>query len=271
MVRLKPMNNVLGGGWLVRKPVQQAPRIRLFCFPYAGVGASAYRLWAAGLPAAIETCAIQLPGRESRLREPALKRIDAIVAALVPVLRPHLDLPFAFFGHSMGAIVASELTAALARDGGPMPTHVFLSARRAPHLPDPDSPLSGLDDDRFVAEINRRYGGIPPEVAQDREILELLLPCLRSDIEALESHRANIAPQIACPLAVFGGTEDRRATRAELEAWSTFATGPFRVRMFSGDHFYINPCRAEVLADVAATLLPNSGREGTANTVGRVA
>lgn len=259
------MNNVLGGNWLVRKPVQQAPRIRLFCFPYAGVGASAYRLWAAGLPGGIETCAVQLPGRESRLREPALERIDAIVDALLPVLRPHLDLPFAFFGHSMGAVVASELTAALARDGGPTPTHLFLSARRAPHLPDPDPPLTGLGDDDFVAEINRRYGGIPPEVARDREILELLLPCLRSDIEALESHRAGIVPRIACPLVVFGGTEDRRATQPELEAWSAFASGSFRVRMFPGDHFYINPCRVDVLADVAATLLPDySG-------VGRVA
>lgn len=263
-VRLKFMNNVLGGNWFVRKSVQQAPRIRLFCFPYAGVGASAYRLWAAGLPAAIETCAIQLPGRESRLREPALKRIDAIVAALATVLRPHLDLPFAFFGHSMGAVVASELTAALERDGGPTPTHLFLSARRAPHLLDPDSPLTGLVDDDFVAEINRRYGGIPPEVVRDREVLELLLPCLRSDIEALETHQPGVAPRIACPLTVFGGTEDRRATRAELEAWSAFANGAFRLRMFSGDHFYINPCRAEVLADVAATLLP-------AYSAGRVA
>jgi surfactin synthase thioesterase subunit len=206
------------------------------------------------------------------LREPAFKRIDAIVAALLPALRPHLDLPFAFFGHSMGTVVASELTAALARHGGPMPTHLFLSARRAPHLPDPDSPLSGLSDDDFVAEINRRYGGIPPEVARDREVLDLLLPCLRNDIEALETHSASITPRISCPLAVFGGTEDRRATRADLDAWSALAAGPFRVRMFAGDHFYLNPCRTEVLADVAATLLPDhSGREGTANTVGRVA
>jgi surfactin synthase thioesterase subunit len=228
----------------------------LFCFPYAGVGASAYRLWAAGLPAAIETCAIQLPGRESRLREPPLKRIDAIVAALLPVLRPYLDLPFVFFGHSMGAVVASELAAALEREGGPTPAHLFLSARRAPHLTDPDSPLTGLSDADFVAEIDRRYGGIPPEVMRDQEVLELLLPCLRSDIEALESHQPGTPRRITCPLSVFGGTEDSRATQAQLEAWAAAAASSFRVRMFAGDHFYLNHRRPEVLADIAATLSP---------------
>src|SRR6185312_12416909 len=110
------------------------------------------RLWAAGLPPELELCAVQLPGREARYREPAYTRIEAAVAALLPALRPHLDLPFAFFGHSMGAVMASELTVALAASGGPVPQHLFLSARRAPGIPDPDAPISGLSDAAFVAE-----------------------------------------------------------------------------------------------------------------------
>jgi surfactin synthase thioesterase subunit len=204
----------------------------------------------------MEVCAVQLPGRESRLREPALKRIDAIVAALLPVLRPHLDVPFAFFGHSMGAVVASEVAAALGRAGGRTPQHVFLSGRRAPYLADCDSPLSGLSDADFVAEINRRYGGIPQEVIRDQEILELLLPCLRSDIEALEGYSPTLAAPLTCPLTIFGGTEDSRATRAQLEAWSVATRGAFRLRMFGGDHFYLNTRRVEVLADIAGTLAP---------------
>lgn len=251
------MSDVFGGGWLVRKPVQEeAARARLFCFPYAGVGASAYRLWASGLPGGLEICAVQLPGRESRLREPALRRIDSIVAALLPQLRPYLDMPFAFFGHSMGAVVASELAAALASAGGPIPRHLFVSGRRAPHLSDRDSPLSGLDDATFVAEINRRYGGIPEEVMRDREILELLLPCLRSDIEALERYQPAAGSLFDCPITVLGGTEDGRATRAELEAWTAVASGGFRLRMFAGGHFFINTRRAEVLAEIAATMAP---------------
>src|SRR5207253_3000662 len=119
-----------------------------------------------------------LPGREGRYREPAYTRVEAAVAALLPALRPHLNLPFAFFGHSMGAVMASELTAALAASGGPTPQHLFLSARRAPGVPDPDAPISGLSDAAFVTELSRRYGGIPAEVMQDEELMSLLLPSL---------------------------------------------------------------------------------------------
>ena len=130
------MTEVMGGNWLVRKQVHGRARARLFCFPYAGVGASAYRLWSTGLPAELEVCAVQIPGREGRWREPPHTRIDTLVAALLPVLQPCFDLPFAFFGHSMGGVLAAELTVALQGSGAPLPEHLFISARRAPHLPD---------------------------------------------------------------------------------------------------------------------------------------
>jgi len=251
------MSDTTLDSWLVRRPVHgQTVRGRLFCFSYAGGGPSAYRLWAAGLPPGLELCAVQLPGREARYREPAYTRIEAAVAALLPALRPHLDLPFAFFGHSMGAVVASELTAALAASGGPVPQHLFLSARRAPGIPDPDAPISGLSDAAFVAELNRRYGGIPAEVMQDEELMSLLLPSLRADIGALENYVAAPQMRISVPLSVFGGGDDLRVRLAHLEAWRQVATDEFRLRIFVGDHFYINPRRAEVLAEVSATLAP---------------
>lgn len=241
--------------WLVRR-AGKAIRARLFCFSYAGGGASAYRLWSANLPPELELCAVQLPGREGRYREAPYDRIDAIVAALLPVLQSQLDLPFAFFGHSMGAVIATELTAALAACGAPGPQHLFISARRAPGLPDPDPPLCGLSDFAFVTELNRRYGGIPAEVIQDAEMMALLLPSLRADIDALENYGVAPEARIAVPLSVFGGTEDSRVPRAHLEAWRQVATGEFRMRLFAGDHFYINPRRMEVLAEVSATLAP---------------
>lgn len=250
------MTDVLSGNWLVRKPAHGRARARLFCFPFAGVGASAYRLWSAGLPTELEVCAVQLPGRESRWREAPHIRIDTLVAALLPELLPYLDLPFAFFGHSMGGVLAAETTLALSGRAGPMPQHLFISARRAPHLPDPDPPLGELSDGDFIAELNRRYGGIPPEVLRDEEMMALVLPGLRADIRALESYRPPPAARISCPLSVFGGTVDSRASAAQLEAWRALADGEFRTRMFSGDHFYINSRRAEVLADISATLAP---------------
>ena len=251
------MSDQVGDTWLVRRGAPgPAVRTRLFCFPYAGVGASAYRLWSTGLPPALEVCAVQLPGRESRFREPPLDRIDAAVAALVPVIGANSDLPFAFFGHSMGAVVATELTLALAAAGAPLPQHLFISARRPPEVADPDTPLSGLPDAAFVAEIQRRYGGIPAEVMQDAEMMALLLPSLRADMTALETHAPTRPTRIPVPLSVFGGTLDRRVPPAHLEAWRDTAAAGLRLRMFPGDHFYINPCRAEVLAEVQATLAP---------------
>ena len=250
------MSNVPSGNWLVRKPARGHYRFRLFCFPHAGAGASAYRLWPAGLPSELEVCAVQTPGRESRLREPPYADMGSLVDATLEALQPVLDFPFAFFGHSMGAVVAAELTVALGRRGGPLPAHLFLSGHRAPHLPDPEPLLGGLVDDLFVTEINRRYGGIPPEILQERELMELLLPGLRADIRALESYRPTTALHLGCPVSVFGGTDDRRATRGQLEAWREGATGVFRVNMFPGGHFYLDTCRPLVLADVSATLAP---------------
>lgn len=264
------MTNCIDSRWLVRKPAATAPVARLFCIPYAGIGASTFRLWQSALPAQIEVSAIQLPGRETRLREAPLTRISTIVEALLPELTPHLDRPFAVFGHSMGAVIATELTDALVRRGGPTPVHLFVSGRRAPHIADPDPPLAGLPDEDFVREINRRFGGIPAEILADREILGLLLPCLRADITALETHQPIQFARTQCPLTVYGGTHDSRAPRAHLEAWRDKAGAAFRLKVFEGDHFYLNPRRTELLADVSATLtsaLAESAASGRMETM----
>ncbi|MCP5420380.1 MAG: thioesterase [Gammaproteobacteria bacterium] len=231
-------------------------KARLICFPYAGVGAAIYRLWPTGLPKDLEVGAVQLPGRANRLHEPALTSIPRLVDALVPALTPHLDLPFAFFGHSMGAVLAYEVTQALRSSGGPLPKHLIVSGRQPPHLPNTHSLLHILPNDQFVAEIDRRYGGIPAEVLQDKDVMELLLPCLRADVTALETYHAVSRPPLACPITAFGGTEDALTPHDHLEAWRNETQSSFRVRVFSGDHFYLDPCRDEVLADLSATLAP---------------
>lgn len=240
--------------WFVRPHPRPTARIRLFCFPYAGVGASAYRGWAADLPAGIELCAVQPPGRETRLREAAIPDLRELVLALGECILPLLDRPFAFFGHSMGALTAFELARHLGRTGGGAPAFLFASARRAPRLPDTEPALHTLPDDTFVAEIQRRYGGIPEEVLRHRELVELLLPGLRADIQAVETYSYVAGDSLDCPILAFGGAQDSRATAQELEGWREESRGPFTLRMFAGGHFFLQSARVQVLAAIAAAL-----------------
>jgi surfactin synthase thioesterase subunit len=248
--------STLNAPWILRTAPRPRARARLFCFPHAGGGASAFRTWPGGLPSDVEVCAIQLPGRESRIRERPLESLPAMVEALVSALARELDRPFAFFGHSMGAVLAAEVARALAARGEPLPGHLVVSARRPPHLPGPEAPLHVLPDPEFVAELGRRYGGMPAEITQHADLMELLLPPLRADVRALEMHRPPARPPLSCPIAAFGGSDDRTVPREGLDAWRGETSAAFRVRVFQGGHFYLEPRRAEVLADLAATLAP---------------
>jgi len=231
-------------------------RARLFCFPYAGVGGSVYRLWPNGLPASLEVCTVQLPGREQRLREPAKTSIVELVRELVPAFQPFLDLPFVMFGHSMGAVLASEVTRALADAGDPLPQHLLVSGRRPPHITGSESPMHGLDDPAFVAELNRRYRGIPAEVLEQPDLMALFIPILRADLTALETYLPARRAPLSCPITAFGGLDDCLTPREHLEAWKGDTTGPCNVRMYPGDHFYLNTQRSRLLADITATLEP---------------
>lgn len=231
-------------------------RARLFCFPYAGVGGSVYRLWPNGLPADLEVCVVQLPGREQRLREPPKTSIVDLVRELVPAFVPYLDLPFAVFGHSMGAVLASEVTRALAEAGHPLPQHLLVSGRRPPHVAGPESPMHGLDDAAFVAELNRRYRGIPAEVLEQPELMALFIPILRADLTALETYLPQGRAPLPCPITAFGGLDDHLTPRDHLEAWKGETSRAFDVRLYEGDHFYLNTQRSRLLADISATLEP---------------
>jgi surfactin synthase thioesterase subunit len=231
-------------------------RARLFCFPYAGVGGSAYRLWPNALPPALEVCPVLLPGREQRSREPAKTSIVELVRELVPALLPHLDLPYVMFGHSMGAVLASEVTRALAEAGHPLPQHLLVSGRRPPHIPGTESPMHGLADPAFVAELNRRYGGIPAEILAQPELMALFIPVLRADLTALETYLPARRAPLPCPITAFGGVDDGLTPREHLEAWRGETSGAFQVRMYAGDHFFVNSQRSRLLADITATLEP---------------
>lgn len=224
--------------WIAfRKPNPQA-RLRLFCFPYAGTGASIFRTWPAGLPEDVEVCPIQFPGRGSRLMETPFTQLSPPIQALAQALVPLLDKPFAFFGHSLGALVGFELARQLRRQSGVQPVRLFVSADRAPQIPHRDRPIHALPEAEFLGEL-RRLNGIPREVLEEAELMQIMLPVLRADFAVYETYVYSSEPPLNCPISTFGGLQDHRVSRGDLEAWRDQTSGSFSLRMFPGDHFFL--------------------------------
>lgn len=240
--------------WIVRLRPRPNARLRLFCFPYAGSGASVFRGWGQALPPEIECCPVQPPGREGRLGEAPYRRVSELAEAAAAGLQPHLDKPFAFFGHSLGALVCFELARRLRREQGLLPLHLFVSACRAPQRPDPHPALHALPDARFIEAVRERYDAIPAEVVGHAELLELLLPTLKADFEAFETYRHASDAPLDCPVSCFGGVDDRFATRDELSDWREQTESFFRIKLFPGGHFYLQAFEAELLAELTADL-----------------
>jgi medium-chain acyl-[acyl-carrier-protein] hydrolase len=237
-IKGRPLRIERRSPWLLAMRHGDTVDRRLFCFPYAGGGASTFRKLVDTVPTRTEVCAVQLPGREDRYSETAFVRMPALVAAVAAELTRHTDRPFAFFGHSMGALVAYELTRALSAAGGPLPLHVFASGRRAPHLAGRRRALHALPLGEMKAEL-RNLQGTPGEVLDDPELMELVEPILRADFEVCETYAHLAGTPLQVPVSAFGGSEDPEATPEELEAWGSHTTRFAGVRMFSGHHFYL--------------------------------
>ncbi len=229
----------LGGTPGVARPM------RLFCLPFAGGSAAAYAAWQAAVDPRFEVCAVQLPGHGGRIREAPIQTMDALAVALAEAMMPRLDRPYAIFGHSMGALLGFETLRRLRAMGAPAPVALCVSARRAPHLPATRPPLHVLSDALLIEEL-RSLNGTPDVVLGDRELLELMLPVIRADLRAVETHVHREDAPLDCPIHAFGGIRDI-ISEDELRAWSEHTTAASRVTMYPGDHFYLNPHRATLL------------------------
>ena len=247
--------------WIIRSRPNPGARLRLFCLPFAGGGASTYRGWPDHLPVDVEVIAVQLPGREERLREPAYTSAVELSRKLVTVLARYLDRPFALFGHSMGGLVAFELTRTLRAAGLPLPEHLFVSAHCGPRKAFCLPPVSGMSD-RELLMLIRRMGGTRDEVLQDDDVMKLMLPLLRADLTICETYHYIPEAPLPCPISAFGGVLDDHVRRADVLTWGAETSGGFQARMFPGGHFFLDDAKPRLLQTIAEDLATHRAPAG---------
>jgi len=234
-------------------------KLRLFCFPFAGGGALAYRTWPEDLPATTEVCPLRLPGREARLREPAYQEAVPLAEAIVSAIEEeYLDLPFVLYGHSMGALVAFELARALRRRAKPEPLCLLLSGRRAPQKPFSEMPRrTGLSKSGLI-EVLRDYGGTPEIIFQEEELMDLFLPSIRADFFLTDEYVYTPEAPLDYPIHFFHGEKDLKIKdKTEIDAWREQTSSDFSLRIFpGGGHFFLNEAAIKpiFLREIAARL-----------------
>jgi medium-chain acyl-[acyl-carrier-protein] hydrolase len=247
------LNGQISGSWLVWPERKAQPRLRIFCFPYAGGAASAYRAWPGFLPDEIEVVAVQLPGRENRIRDARSTNVTATVRTLAAVLSPYLQLPFAFYGHSMGALLAFEVARQLRTEMERVPVHLFVGARRAPAVPARSAGVHDLPDAEFLEAI-RRLGGVPQEILQSQGTMRFFLPLWRDDFALAASYTYRSEPPFACPITAFGGILDDEVPLADLKAWRSETSASFVLHTLPADHFFLRSHTSDLLHLIAREL-----------------
>ena len=243
----RPEYIVSDGPWIDFRSSQKECRMRLFCFPYAGGGAWFYRNWQAQLPARVEVCPIELPGRGRRVAETPFRSLTLAANAISEAIAPYArNAPCAVFGHSMGALLAFEVGSRLESDIGANLRAAFLSGARGPGRRREDPREYEFPRDQFI-ELLRSWNATPEVLLNDSDVMDLLLPCIRADLELAQTYRFDLQNRrLRCMTLAFGGREDAEVEEADLQAWANATSGPFSLHMFPGDHFYLAQRTAEL-------------------------
>ena len=241
--------------------VQNAPSrnrgvIRLFCVPHAGAGPSAFRGWKEQLGPEIEAIIVQLPGREGRFREEPYQSFELLVSDLAEAVLPFLGAGqrFAFFGNSLGGLIAFESLHEIRRRTGYEAAHLFVSATGAPQLHPVLPPMGHLGNRELIREVSERYGGIPLAILEDEDFLAAVVPALRADICMLEAYERAVPQPLSCPITAFGGKLDRTVPPAHIEGWRDQTTSSFTQVLLDEDHLYLQSAREYLTGYIRETL-----------------
>jgi len=237
--------------WFSGLGLNPAAPMRLFCFPFAGGGASAFREWRSDAGKELEIVAVALPGREKRATEPPFYDWKPLVRELVDAIPT--DRPFALFGHSMGALIGFEVARELERKGC-QPKALLVSSFPAPHLPLRITGRRFYDDEQLVQEMRRLGGTSEQLIDKDQGFLPILLRQLRPDFFVVETYEYLHRPTLQCPITAYGGRADADVSEQDLEQWGLHTDGGFCLKMFDGGHFYLNDQRPNLMKSITSNL-----------------
>ncbi|MET8007488.1 thioesterase II family protein [Nonomuraea glycinis] len=232
----------------------------LYCLPHAGGAASAFRQWQRKLPG-VAVQPVQLPGRESRHRQPPYRLMEPLVSDLADAVLADVALSaaghrYALYGHSLGGLVAFELVREVRRRGGPEPVHLFVSGSDAPHITYEDGPpVSGMTRGEVVGLL-RKLGGTPEWLLADQGALEMILPAVQADFTVKETYRYTPEPPLAVPISVLPSGSDPRVAPEKVAAWREQTAREFALHPFDGGHFAVFEQADRTRAIVAEALRP---------------
>lgn len=207
------------------------------CLPHAGGSASFFFPVSRALAPAVEVLAVQYPGRQDRRDEPNIPSLHELADRIFAVLGQLDDRPLALFGHSMGAVLAYEVALRMRDAGLASPVRLFASGRRAPSR-HREERVHEQSDAQIVAEL-RALSGTDAAMLADPEMLELIMPAIRSDYRAVETYRYRPGPMLDCPVTVLTGDSDPRVSIDEATAWQEHTTGQTELHVLPGGHFFL--------------------------------
>jgi surfactin synthase thioesterase subunit len=239
--------------WIRRFHHEPNSRVTLVCFPHAGGSASFFYPVSDAMQSTVQVVALQYPGRQDRRQEKPLTTVADLADASFTALRPLMDRPLAFFGHSMGATLAFEVALRMKTELLTGPVTLFASGRRAPSKHRVET-VHQRDDEGIVTEL-KNLSGTDSRILGDLELLRMILPAIRSDYTAAETYRYQPGPKLECPVIGLVGDSDPKVTLDEARAWGEHTTGGFELRTFPGGHFYLAQHQRAVINLISDQLL----------------
>ncbi|KIL51087.1 thioesterase II family protein [Jeotgalibacillus campisalis] len=245
---------MLDNKWITVNDLKPEAKYRIFCFPYAGGSSSIYNSWYKHLPDDIELFSIELPGRGRRISEPPIRNMNLLIRTMVKELLPYFkEKRFIFFGHSMGALISYELAITLLNSEGISPEKLFVSAHRAPHIPRVSSQTFKQSDEILIQKL-KELNGTAEVILNTPELLDLILPIMRADLELCETYKFNHSYPLPIPITAFAGDSDKNVLIDSVTKWDDVTSDKFNLEIVKGDHFFINEQSEEITKKIVELL-----------------